>query len=230
MKLEGKNAIVTGVSKGIGLETAKSLLEQGARVVGWSRTKPEIKHENFSFIPVDMGKFQSVKEAFEHSRQLVDDDFSILINNAGIGYQSEIEQMDHEKWHKMFDTNVHGVFYATQLVIPGMKKFDEGHIINIASIAGTNGLETMSGYCATKHAVVGISHSLFKELRNYGIKVTCVMPGSVNTQFFDTIDSIQANENMMTPQDIADSIVYILKTNKNYLVSDLEVRPLKPKG
>jgi len=130
----------------------------------------------------------------------------------------------------MFDTNVHGLFYCSKIVIPEMKNLGEGHIINIASIAGTNGVENMAGYAATKHAVVGISHSLFKELRNDGIKVSCVCPGSVKTHFFDDLEGVNAHDNMMKPEDIASTILHILKSPPNYFHADIEVRPLMPKG
>ena len=110
-----------------------------------------------------------------------------------------------------------------------MQKNDEGHIINIASIAGATGIPGMSAYCATKHAVRGLSHSLYKEVRNDGIKVTCIYPGSVNTNFFDAIDSVTTSTNMMRPQDIAETIVHALQTHPNYHQVDIEVRPLKPK-
>lgn len=147
-----------------------------------------------------------------------------------MGYEGAFEELEPKKWQAMFETNVNGIFYCSRLVIPQMKKNDEGHIINISSIAGTTGIPGMSAYCGTKHAVRGISHSMYKELRKYGIKVTTIYPGSVNTNFFDDIDSVTANENMMRPEDIADSILHCLKTHPNYHQVDLEVRPLKPKG
>ena len=88
----------------------------------------------------------------------------------------------------------------------------------------------MVGYAATKHAVTGISHSMYHELREFGIKVTCIYPGSVRTNFFDQIDSINAHENMMRPEDIAKTIVDCIDTHANYLPVDIEVRPLRPKG
>ena len=88
----------------------------------------------------------------------------------------------------------------------------------------------MSGYVGTKHAVTGIGHSIFKELRNHGIKVTTIYPGSTNTHFFDKIAFANANEHMMRPEDIAQTVLGALQTHPNYHVVDVEVRPLKPKG
>ena len=105
-----------------------------------------------------------------------------------------------------------------------------GHIVNIASIAGTTGISGMSAYCGSKFAVRGISQSMYKELRDFGIKVSCVLPGSVQTNFFDDIDGMEAHEHMMRAEDIAESIIHLLKTSGNYHPVELEVRPLRPKG
>ena len=110
-----------------------------------------------------------------------------------------------------------------------MKRQQLGHIINIASIAGTTGIENMAGYCATKFAVRGFSQSLFKEVRNDGIKVTCVSPGSTQTNFFDDIPGTTANESMISPADIAGFIIYSLETPFNFHVVEAEMRPLQPK-
>lgn len=230
MNLEGKVAVVTGVSKGIGLATVKSLLEKGAIVAGWGRTAPELKHENFHFFECDVRYNESVQRAFDQTISHLGTHVQVLVNNAGLGVAGFLEDMSLDDWHTMFETNVNGIFYCTRLVLPGMKELEEGHIINISSIAGTTGIEQMSGYCGTKHAVRGISHSLYKEVRNYGVKVTCIYPGSVQTNFFDNIESVTVNENMMRPEDIASTILHALESHPNYHHVDIEVRPLMPKG
>ncbi|MEM7552161.1 MAG: SDR family oxidoreductase [Bacteroidota bacterium] len=230
MDIKGKNAIVTGVSKGIGFATVKMLVEHGVKVIGWGRTKPDFEHELFNFVETDVSDLESVESSYEKTVELVGKDIQILVNNAGLGHQGKFEELDVKQWIEMFDTNVHGIFYITRLLIPRMKEIGEGHIINISSIAGTTGIETMAGYAATKHAVNGISHSLYKEVRQFGIKVTNIMPGSVQTNFFDSIDSVTANDNMMKPEDIAETITQVLSTSANYHHVDIEVRPLKPKG
>ena len=230
MELSNKIAIVTGVSKGIGLATAKLLLDNGVKVAGWSRSEPEISHSNFLFVQVDVGSNDSVKKGYQQTVSHFGSEISFLINNAGLGYEGLFEEMKDEEWHQMFKTNVDSIFYCSRLVIPEMKKMDAGHIINISSIAGTNGIAGMSGYCGTKHAVRGISHSMFKELRNFGIKVSVIYPGSVKTNFFDEIDSVTTSNNMMMPEDIASTILHVLSTPPNYHHIDIEVRPLRPKG
>ena len=230
MNLKDKIAIVTGSSKGIGLETVKLLLAQDVKVAGWSRSETTINHPRFISISVDVGSSEEVITAFGETIQHFGEEISVLINNAGLGFEGEFEQLDEEKWHLMFRTNVDSIFYCSKLVIPQMKSMEEGHIVNISSIAGTNGIQGMAGYCGTKHAVRGISHSMFKELRNFGIKVSTIYPGSTNTNFFDEFSSVDSNDNMMRPEDIALTILQVLESSANYLPVDIEVRPLQPKG
>ncbi|WP_224996448.1 SDR family oxidoreductase [Cesiribacter sp. SM1] len=230
MELKNKVAIVTGASKGIGLELCRQLLAAGMKVAGWSRSEPDLKQDNFFWQQCDVGNMESVQQAFSASLEHFGADIAVLANNAGLGYEGKLDEMDPAQWHTMIDVNVNGIFYCTRLVLPLMKERGEGHIINLSSIAGTTGIAGMSGYVASKHAVRGISHSLYKEVRNEGIKVTCIYPGSTNTHFFDEIGSVTAHEHMMRPQDVADTILHCIKTHKNFHIVDVEMRPLKPKG
>lgn len=230
MNLQNKIAIVTGASKGIGLAVTNLLLEEGMKVAGWSRTDPDLGDNNFLWVPCDVGSYQSVEEAFESTTQHFGKELALLINNAGLGYEGNLVDMPLEQWHQMMQVNVNGIFYCSRLAIPLMKEQGEGHIINLSSIAGTTGIEGMSGYCASKFAVRGLSQSLFKEIRKFGIKVTCINPGSVNTHFFDKIDSVTPNGNMMRPQDVAEAILSAIHTHKNFHIVEMEMRPLKPKG
>ena len=135
-----------------------------------------------------------------------------------------------EQWHEMFDTNVTGLFYATRLALPSMKQQGAGHIVNISSIAGLEGYQQVSAYCATKFAVRGFSDALYKEVRDFGVKVTCVYPGSVKTDFFRHSENITAHDNMLMPEDVANQIVYCLESPPNFHNVNLEIRPLKPRG
>tara|TARA_R110001606_G_scaffold151745_1_gene292327 strand:+ start:64 stop:765 length:702 start_codon:yes stop_codon:yes gene_type:complete len=229
MEINGKVAIVTGVSKGIGLETVKQLLEGGAIVAGWGRTSPKLDDPNFHFFKTDVSDWDNVQASYKATSDKLGK-ASVLVNNAGMGYQGLIHEMDVAEWREMYDINVHGLFYCIKVAVPSMIELGEGHIVNISSIAGTSGIKTMSGYVGTKHAVRGISHSIFQELREHGIKVTTIYPGSTNTNFFDSIELANANDNMMRPQDVASSIVQSVQTFANYHVVDVEVRPLWPKG
>ena len=230
MDIQNKVALITGVSKGIGRATATEFIERGAVVVGWGRNRPDIEHNNFHFFECDVRFPEQIDRALEQTIAAVGQQVSVLVNNAGLGRAGAVDEQSIDEWKLMFDTNVHGMFFVTRKIVPLMKQMGEGHIVNIASIAGTNGIEMMSGYCGTKHAVRGMSHSWMKELRNDGIKVTAIYPGSTQTEFFVEIPGMDAHNHMMRPEDIAQSIAEVVNTHGNYLAVDLEIRPLKPKG
>jgi NADP-dependent 3-hydroxy acid dehydrogenase YdfG len=230
MDMKGKLIIITGVSKGIGFATAEVLLKNGAIVAGWGRNVPELANPNFHFFKTDVQSQASVENAFSETTKKLGSEIFGLINNAGLGIAGKLDEMPVEDWNTMFRTNVDGIFHCTRLVLPEMKRQEQGHIINISSIAGLTGIEEMSGYCATKFAVRGISQSLYKEVRNFGVKVTCIYPGSVQTHFFDNFENVTANENMMQPEDIASTILHVLQSPPNYHHVEIEVRPLMPKG
>ncbi|HLR31711.1 MAG TPA: SDR family NAD(P)-dependent oxidoreductase, partial [Fodinibius sp.] len=147
MNLDNRSAIVTGTSRGIGHSIAKALLTEGVTVAGWSRTKPHnFQHDNFHYIEADLTSQDSVEKAFTQTTELLGSNIHILVNNAGAGYKGDFDEMPPEKWHDLFDLNVHGIFYITRLVIPRMKENKSGHIINISSGAGANGIAGMSCY------------------------------------------------------------------------------------
>jgi short-subunit dehydrogenase len=222
--------IITGVSKGIGLATAQLLNEKGYTVAGWGRNAPTYTHPNFHFFRCDVSKLEQVTAAMEQTRNKLGEAVFGLINNAGFGHFGKLEELPIEKWHAMFDTNVHGLMYCSRAVVPLLKAQQAGHIINISSIAGLNGIVQGSGYSATKFAVRGISHSLYAELREDGIKVSCVYPGSVATNFFDEVEGVTINPNMLQPQDVALLLLQLLESSPNFLTVDVEIRPLQPKG
>ena len=222
-----KTAIVTGASKGIGWATVQALLEEGYKVSGWSRGPLPGTHENLIYSKVDVSDERNVIASFEDTMKEFGH-LDVLVNNAGLGFEGTIEEMETSLWKQMFDVNVHGIFHCSKMAIPVMKSQEIGHIINIASIAANTGIPGMAGYCGTKFAVKGISHSMYKEIRKYGIKVTCIYPGSVHTNFFDSIPSVELNEGMMKPEDIAGTILHCLSSSPNYHHVDIEVRPLKP--
>jgi NADP-dependent 3-hydroxy acid dehydrogenase YdfG len=230
MDLKNKVAVVTGVSRGIGLAIVRDLLKEGMIVAGWGRTAPELTDPGFHFFLTNIRDNESVKNSFQQTVESLGDNIHVLVNNAGLGYYYSFEDTPIEKVYEMFETNVYGVYYVSRLIVPQMKRMEAGHIINISSIAGTNGIESMSAYCGTKFALRGISLSMMKELRKFGIKVTTVYPGSVKTNFFDEIDVVTANDHMMMPEDISSTVVHVLKTPANYLIPEVEARPLQPKG
>jgi NADP-dependent 3-hydroxy acid dehydrogenase YdfG len=230
MDLQNKIAVITGISKGIGKELALQLLEKGAKVAGWGMNQSSIQHENLFFAETNVRQYESVQSAWQQTKAHFGGEVHILINNAGLGYFGYLEEMEMEKWHEMFEVNVNGTYYCCREVIPQMKAQKYGHIINISSIAGLEGMPQVAAYCGTKHAVRGITDSLFRELRDFNIKVTGVYPGSTKTEFFNNAEGIKPHDYMMMPTDVAKQIINAIEAPDNFLVNTLEFRPLQPKG
>ncbi len=229
MIIQNKVAVVTGVSKGIGYHTVKQLLDKGAIVYGLGRTNNEIISPNYHFITCDVQHFSAVEQAFQQilaKHTQVD----ILLNNAGLGYFGFLEDMPLNEWEQMQHTNVNGVFYCCKMVLPKMKSGKSGHIINIASTAALEGMPQVAAYCATKWAVKGLSESLFREVRDFNIKVTCIYPGSTKTDFFRNSPGIKPHDYMLMPEDIALAIIQAIEMPDNFHTVNLEIRPLQPKG
>lgn len=229
MDLTEKVCVVTGVSRGIGLATVNMLLDRAATVVGVGRNDPQIDNDRFSFYECNIRMPELVKDTVESILQS-HPEVDVLINNAGLGYFGYIEDVTVEQWKKMYETNVDGLFYMTKYLLPQMKEREHGHIINISSTAGLEGYPQVAAYCGTKHAVRAISESMYKELREFNVKVTCVYPGSVKTDFFDNTESIDAHDWMLMPADVATLMVNALETPDNCHQVNLELRPLHPKG
>ena len=230
MDLTGKVAIVTGASKGIGRATVEALLARGAAVAGWGRTAPEgLVHERFQFFACDVRDEHAVTEAFTNTQRELGPEIHVLVNNAGLGIMGEVDGFRTEDWKTMFDTNVLGTFLCTRAALPQMKRQKMGHIVNVASLAGTAGTAGMSGYCATKFAVRGFSDSVFKEVRPAGIRVTCVMPGSVETNFNGNQPGAEPDPHKMTAESIAEAIVHAIEAPDTTMISEIQLRPAQVK-
>lgn len=232
MKIENKTAIISGASNGLGAAIAQSLTTAGCIVYGLARNEQRLNtlkaEQGELFIPVPLDVSDEVKV-----QQWAKNTFSnthvpdILINNAGTGYLGAFDKLTSEQWHGMVNTNLNGLYYLTSAVVPHMKnKVSSSHIINIGSILGKVTTNKSAGYSATKFAIQGFSDALAKELRNDGIKVTCVNPGSISTHFFQE-SAIEPHENMLHPEDIAQLMVYVLETPDNMLIDEMTLRPLQ---
>ena len=235
MDLRGKVAVVTGASSGLGSEFARHLVRRGSTVYGLARRVDRLKllesqlGTKFKPVECDVTDEAAVELAFSSLKHI-----DILINNAGLGRFSAIDAQTKEDWDAQIDTNLTGVYLCTRVVVPRMKAQNEqtgfgGHIINIASVAGLVGNANLSAYNATKFGLRGFSDATMKELRGYGIKVSCVCPGSVATEFGRVAGSSGA-PNPMQPEDIAATVIHILESSDNYLISEVVMRPLRPRG
>lgn len=147
-----------------------------------------------------------------------------LINNAGLVIRKSALEITLEEWHALVDTNINGLFYATRAVLPHMQEQGRGHIINISSISGKVPLPGGSPYAATKYAVTGFSQSLFQEVRDFGIKVTTVFPGSVDTESHRRDAD---NTWKVSPEEVGQACAQVLRTDPGTVLSEVEIRSLK---
>ena len=223
-----KHAGITGISKGIGKCLTKTLLEAGAHVTGWGKTPPDYAHENLRFIPCDVTNSESVAQAWEITAQ-THPQIDFLVNNAGFGYFSMLQDFDEAKFRALWEVNMLGAFLVSKAVVSSMLHAKSGHILNISSIAGRVGAAWGAGYNSSKWALTGFSESMFQELRSKGIKVTTVYPGSTHTHFFDEIPGVGSTEFMLDPQELAEMMVNVMNTSPNFLVREIEMRPLNSK-
>jgi NADP-dependent 3-hydroxy acid dehydrogenase YdfG len=149
-----------------------------------------------------------------------------LVNNAGIVIRKDIFTLTLDEWQTMIDTNVSGLFYATRAVLPHLRSRGKGHIINLSSISGRLPLPGGSAYAATKYAVTGFSESLFQEVRDSGIKVTTLFPGSVDTESHRAGPGEEAIWKVR-PEEVGAVCRDILRTAPGNCISQVEIRPLK---
>ena len=185
MKLKGKTALVTGASSGIGKETVKSLLEDGATVYAAARRvekMTDLEAIGAHVIPLDVTEEGSLVAAVN---QIAKESGSvdILVNNAGYGSYGAVEDVPLEEARRQFDVNIFGLARLTQLVLPGMRKNGYGKIVNISSIGGKIYTPFGAWYHATKHALEGFSDALRLETAPFGIDVVVVEPGGIDTEW-----------------------------------------------
>jgi short-subunit dehydrogenase len=181
MQKDRQTVFITGTSSGMGRATALYLAEQGYIVYAGSRTPEKlfgIESENIHPLKLDITDSKSIKEALSGI-----DKIDILINNAGYGLVSTVEEVTEEEMFNQFNVNVFGVMRMCKAVIPKMRKQHKGVIINISSFLGKIGLPLLTFYNASKYAVEGITDSLRYELRDFNIRVHSIMPGFFDTNF-----------------------------------------------
>ncbi len=236
MNIQGKTAVVTGSTKGIGRAIAKALSREGMNVCISARNANEVEKAvseigdagegGVTGAVCDVRDYDEVKALFEHAAQEFGG-VDILVNNAGIGIFGRIDETSPEDFRAVLETNLFGVFYCCREAIPQMKKRGGGYIINISSLAGTNAHPQMTAYNASKFALNGFSEALMQEVRHDGIKVSYIMPGSVNTHFGNEEPSGDKDWQLQS-EDIARVVVNLLHHDERSLPSRVEIRPSKP--
>ena len=230
--LEGQVALITGAGRGIGAAISEGLAGMGATTVLCARTKTTLEQTagnirksggQAEVIPCDVTDLQSVENAarwIESSLGRVD----ILVNNAGVGgFGMPLHQLPPEKWDRILNTNLRGVYYMTRVVAPMMMQARAGHIINISSLAGKNALPNGAAYAASKWAVNGLSYSVAEELRSYNIRVSVICPGSTNTEL--SPHEGKNTEKMLQPADVAHVVAMLVTQSAQSFVSEISLRP-----
>jgi len=231
MNLDKRTVILTGASGGLGRAIAKALIDKGAIVYGIARNGDALNKlretlgNNFNAVQLDLTHESDVdrwvKQTFSEAHCP-----DVLINNAGAGSFSKIDETPSTAWLQMVDINLNGMFYITSRVAALMKKNPQlSYILNIGSILGKTGRHEGAAYCATKFGVLGFTDALFIELRPFNIKVSCINPGSIETDFFKT-SGIEPHTNMLHPVDLANTVIFMLETPDNMLINDMTIRPL----
>ena len=191
LDFDNRTAVVTGGAAGIGLAVAKRLAASGARVALWDRdagaldaAKSQVDNDPLTQV-VDVSNAAMVDQAARETADALGG-IDVLVCSAGVTGPNKVTwEYPVDDWRKVFDVNVHGLFYCNRAVVPIMQRKDYGRIVNIASVAGKEGNPNAPAYSASKAAVIGLTKSLGKELAKTGIRVNCVTPAAVRTAIFD---------------------------------------------
>ncbi|TDW47752.1 NADP-dependent 3-hydroxy acid dehydrogenase YdfG [Flavobacterium sp. 270] len=232
-KIENKTAYITGAAKGIGFGIAETLVKNGVKVAisgrdiqALEKAQQALGNQNVLILKSDVRNFDDELKAVE---QIVSKfgRLDIVIANAGVGKFAPIDEMSLEDWNTMIDTNLTGAFHTLKATA-GQLKENKGYYISIASLAGANFFANGAAYNASKFGLVGFTQAAMLDLRDYDIKCTTIMPGSVSSNFNGHTPG-EADNWKIQPSDIGQMVVDLLRMNPNVLPSKIEVRPTKTK-
>lgn len=231
-----KCVYITGGSKGIGKGIAAYLIHKGYKVAISGRHTAEVQAAAAALDPdgkqvlaitSDVRKYDQEQQAIALILKTWGR-LDVLIANAGIGIFAPIDQMDVDSWHATIDTNLNGVFHSVKASLDALKA-SKGYIITMASLAGTNFFAKGSAYNASKFAVVGFTQAMMLDLREYGIKVSTIMPGSVTSHFNGHVPAAE-DAWKIQPEDMGELVYDLLSMNPRALPSKIEIRPSQPPG
>lgn len=229
-------ALITGASTGIGRATALAFAKAGFDVALVSRSADRLQtladeiSENTTVsaqsFPIDLGVIEQVKPKVANVLETFGP-VDVLVNNAGMGYTGELNQMPLADWCQVINLNVTSVFQCIQAVLPGMRQCSGGMIINVASIAARQAFPQWGAYGISKAAVVALSKAISVEERDHGIRVVTILPGAVNTPLWDT-DTVHADfdrSGMLTPDLVANAILQTALLPPGAVVEELTIMP-----
>jgi len=236
--LEGKVALVSGASKGIGRAIARNLASRGAHVVAVARNPDLLKklgEELFEFntesfvSPCDITQFEDCGHVVQETLKRLGK-IDILINNAGVGYSGIVAESNPAEVEEMFKVNLLGCYYMTRLVLPQMIRNRSGDIVNVGSIAGLKYSPGFAVYSATKFAVRAFTEALRNEVQDYDIRVALINPGITRTSFYDAFSRHKSpvpidKGEMLSPEDIANAVFYLLTQPEGVALNEITIRP-----
>jgi NAD(P)-dependent dehydrogenase (short-subunit alcohol dehydrogenase family) len=234
--LSGRVALVTGGTKGIGRAISEALVKAGCHVAVSARTADDVNRAEGDLAALGGGEALGivcdvrepaactdlVKATLERWGRL-----DVLVNNAGLGVFKPIQEMSVEEFQSQIETNLGGVFYCSKAAIPHLSAGQDGWIINIGSLAGRNAFARGTAYNASKFGLRGLSEAMMLDLRYDGIRVSTIMPGSVNTAF-GGIEPGPEGAWKLQGDDIARAVLDLLRYPGNALASKIEMRPSQP--
>ncbi|MBX5039735.1 SDR family oxidoreductase [Rhizobium lentis] len=243
MSIDGKVALVTGASSGIGAATALKLAKAGAkiglaarRLDRLSALQQQIADHGGQAVALEMDVVDqaSVTAGAEKLAEAFGS-IDILFNNAGLMPISDLEALKTDEWHRMVDVNIKGLLNTTAAVLPMMIRQKGGHIVNTSSIAGRKVFPGLAVYCATKHAVTAISEGMRLELsKKHNIRVTCIQPGAVESELFEHIsdgnyrgqmEALKEQMEFLKADDIAETVLFALRAPGRMDIAELFVMP-----
>ncbi len=233
--MKGKVAYITGGTKGIGLGVVEALLDRGMRVAFSGRSQDTVSQRAQELDEKHTGRVLGIasnvvnaEDETKAVKQIKDKwgQVDVVLANAGIGHFAPIDEMKHEDWKNVIDTNLHGVFHTLKASVEELKS-SKGYFMTLASLAGTNFFENGAAYNASKFGVVGFTQAVMLDLRKYGIKTTTIMPGSVATHFNDHVPNPD-DAWKIQPEDLGLMVAQLLEMDHRTLPSKVEVRPTQP--
>jgi NADP-dependent 3-hydroxy acid dehydrogenase YdfG len=226
--LEGKVALVTGASRGIGAAVARSLAAEGVRLALASRSGDDLGLDGAVARRCDVRRPDDlealVAEAVERFGGI-----DILVANAGVGAYGPFLDLPADQLEEMVDVNVKGTLYAVRAALPHLLESDAADIVTLASEAGRRGLPLEAVYCASKFAQVGFTRALDHELREHGVRCSNVCPGGVATDFAmgrGRTPDMPELAGMMTPEDVAEVVLFVVTRPRNHRILETAVRPV----
>jgi NADP-dependent 3-hydroxy acid dehydrogenase YdfG len=227
-KLEGKVAVVTGASRGIGAAVARALDEQGVRLGLASRSGSDLGIEGAVARPCDVRDPDQV-EALVAATVERFGRLDIAVANAGVGAYGSFLELQPDVVEEMIDVNVKGLLYTVRAVLPHLIESGEGDLVTLASEAGRRGFPRESVYCASKFAQVGFTRAMDHELREHDVRCTNVCPGGVATDFAmgrGRTPDMPELRGMMTPDDVAETVLFVLTRPRNHRILETAFRPM----